>query len=142
MIYTPNTKKAMRLCYEAHQGQKDKSGIPYVFHPIHVAEQMTDEPTTIVALLHDVMEDTHYTLQDLARMGFEQQVLDALALMTHRKDVPYLEYVAKLKDNPIARTVKLADLRHNSDPSRLDAMDEKAISRLAKYKAAMELLEA
>ena len=142
MIYTPNTKKAMRLCYEAHQGQTDKSGIPYVLHPIHVAEQMTDEQTTVVALLHDVIEDTDYTLQDLEKMGFEQLVLDALALMTHKKGVPYLEYVAKLKDNPIARAVKLADLRHNSDLSRLDTVDEKAKSRLEKYKAAIELLEA
>ena len=142
MIYTPNTKKAMRLCYEAHQGQTDKSGIPYVFHPIHVAEQMTDEPTTIVALLHDVVEDTHYTLQDLADMGFDREVLDALALMTHRKDVPYLEYVAKLRENPIARAVKLADLRHNSDLSRLETVDENAKRRLAKYKAAIGLLEA
>ena len=142
MIYTSNTNKAMRLCYEAHQGQTDKSGIPYVFHPIHVAEQMTDEQTTIVALLHDVIEDTDYTLQDLAEMGFEQPVLDALALMTHKKGVPYLEYVAKLKNNPIARAVKLADLRHNSDLSRLDVVDEKAKSRLEKYKAAIELLEA
>ena len=142
MFYTPNTKKTMRLCYEAHQGQMDKSGIPYVFHPIHVAEQMTDEQTTIVALLHDVIEDTDYTLQDLEKMGFERPVLDALALMTHKKGVPYLEYVAKLKDNPIARAVKLADLRHNSDLSRLDTVDEKAKSRLEKYKAAIELLEA
>lgn len=142
MIYTTKTKKAMRLCYEAHQGQLDKSGIPYVFHPIHVAEQMTDEQTTIVALLHDVIEDTDYTLDDLSRVGFDQPVLDALSLMTHKRGVPYLEYVAKLKNNPIARAVKLADLRHNSDTSRLDVVDEKAKSRLAKYKAAIELLEA
>ena len=128
--------------YEAHQGQTDKSGIPYVLHPIHVAEQMTDEQTTIVALLHDVIEDTDYTLQDLEKMGFEQLVLDALALMTHKKGVPYLEYVAKLKDNPIARAVKLADLRHNNDASRLDTVDEKTKSRLEKYKAAIEILEA
>lgn len=142
MIYTAKTKQAMKLCYEAHQGQVDKSGIPYVFHPIHVAEQMSDEATTIVALLHDVVEDTDYTLDDLTRMGFDDTVTDALALLTHKKGVPYLEYVAKLKNNPIARAVKLADLRHNSDLSRLDEMDEKAESRLEKYKAAIELLEA
>jgi (p)ppGpp synthase/HD superfamily hydrolase len=141
MIYTPNTKKAMRLCYEAHQGQTDKSGMPYVFHPIHVAEQMTDEPSTIVALLHDVIEDTHYTLPDLEKMGFDREVLDALALMTHSKNVPYLEYVAKLKGNPLARAVKLADLRHNSDLSRLDTVDESAKKRLEKYRAAIALLE-
>lgn len=142
MIYTAKTKQAMKLCYEAHQGQVDKSGIPYVFHPIYVAEQMSDEATTIVALLHDVVEDTDYTLDDLTRMGFDDTVTDALALLTHKKGVPYLEYVAKLKNNPIVRAVKLADLRHNSDLSRLDEMDEKAKSRLEKYKAAIELLEA
>ena len=142
MIYTAKTKQAMKLCYEAHQGQVDKSGIPYVFHPIHVAEQMSDEATTIVALLHDVVEDTDYTLDDLTRMGFDDTVTGALALLTHKNGVPYLEYVAKLKNNPIARAVKLADLRHNSDLSRLDEMNEKAKSRLEKYKAAIELLEA
>ena len=125
MIYTDKTKKAMKLCFEAHKDQLDKSGVPYVFHPFHVAEQMSDEATTIVALLHDVVEDTDYTLEDIAAMGFGQDVVDALALMTHDKSVPYLEYVAKIKDNPIARTVKLADLAHNSDPTRLDAIDEK-----------------
>ena len=102
---------------------------------------MTDEATTIVALLHDVVEDTDYTLEDIAAMGFGQDVVDALALMTHDKSVPYLEYVAKIKDNLIARTVKLADLAHNSDPTRLDAIDEKARKRLEKYKTAIALLE-
>ncbi len=141
MIYTEKTKKAMKLCFEAHKDQKDKSGLPYVFHPFHVAEQMTDENTTIVALLHDVVEDTDYTLDDLRGMGFGDAVIDALALMTHGSAVPYLEYVAKLKDNPIARQVKLADLRHNSDVSRLDHVDDKALQRVKKYAQAISLLE-
>lgn len=78
MIYTPTTKKAMKLCFQAHKNQTDKSGIPYVFHPIHLAEQMTDEETTVVALLHDVVEDTDYTIEDLAAMGFNGDVLDAI----------------------------------------------------------------
>ncbi len=142
MIYTEKTKKAMKLCFEAHKDQLDKSGLPYVFHPIHVAEQMTDEVTTIVALLHDVVEDTDYTLDDIAAMGFGQDVVDALALMTHDKSVPYLDYVAKIKDNPIARKVKLADLAHNSDPTRLDVIEEKDKERLDKYKAAIAMLHA
>ena len=140
MIYTPNTKKAMKLCFEAHRDQTDKSGLPYVFHPFHVAEQMTDEKTTIVALLHDVIEDTPYTLRDLREMGFEEDVLAALDLMTHDKNVPYMEYVAKIKENPIARTVKLADLRHNSDLTRLDKIDEEALKRVEKYKKAIRFL--
>ena len=141
MIYTDNTKKAMKLCFDAHKNQVDKSGMPYVFHPFHVAEQMKDEVTTIVALLHDVVEDTDYTLDDIAAMGFGQDVVEALTLMTHDKNVPYLDYVAKIKDNPVARAVKLADLAHNSDPTRLDVIDEKAKERLDKYQKAIAILK-
>ena len=140
MIYTEMTKKALKLCFAAHKDQTDKSGMPYVFHPFHLAEQMPDEDTTIVALLHDVIEDTPYTLDDLRAMGFNEQVLDALALMTHDKRIPYMDYVAKIKGNKIARTVKLADLKHNSDLSRLDTVDEKALKRIEKYRQAIALL--
>ena len=140
MIYTDLTKKAMKLSFEAHKDQLDKSGIPYVYHPFHLAEQMNTEETVVVALLHDVVEDTEYTIQDMIEMGFPQSVTDALTLMTHSKNVPYLEYVVKLKENPIAREVKIADLRHNSDVSRLDTGDEKAIARIEKYKMAIAIL--
>ena len=140
MIYTPDTKKAMKLCFEAHKEQKDKSGMPYVFHPFHIAEKMPDEETTIVALLHDVIEDTPYTIDDLREMGFEEEVLEALSLMTHDKSVPYMDYVARIGGNEIARTVKLADLRHNSDYTRLEEIDEKARARINKYMAALKLL--
>ena len=141
MIYTPLTKKALVLCFAAHKDQTDKSGIPYVFHPFHLAEQMDSELTTVVALLHDVVEDSEYTLADLTDMGFPAEVTDAVALMTHGEGVPYLDYVAKIKENPIARKVKLADLRHNSDLSRLDRVDAKALARVEKYAAAIRLLE-
>ncbi len=142
MIYTDKTKKAMKLCFAAHKDQVDKSGIPYVFHPFHVAEQMTNETATVVALLHDVVEDTEYTLDDITAQGFGKEVVEALALMTHDKSVPYLDYVAKIKTNPIAKEVKLADLAHNSDTSRLDEIDEKTIERLKKYRKAINLLQA
>ena len=143
MIYTENTKKALKLCFEAHKEQKDKSGLPYVFHPFHLAEQMEDEESTVVALLHDVAEDTDYTLEDIAAMGFSRNVMEALALLTHDEAVPYMEYVKALRNNLIARRVKLADLRHNSDLSRLDAdqIDEKALARLKKYAEAIKRLE-
>ena len=140
MLYTPLTKKALKLSFAAHKDQMDKSGMPYVYHPFHVAEQMETEETVAVALLHDVVEDTDYTLEDLKAMGFPDSVTEALALMTHDDSVPYLDYVAKLKDNPIARAVKLADLRHNSDLSRLEVVDEKALERVEKYKKAIEIL--
>ena len=141
MIYTELTKKAMKLCFEAHKEQCDKSGIPYVFHPIHLAEQMDDEYTTVVALLHDVMEDSAFTLEDLRQMGYPEAVLEALVLMTHADDVPYMDYVAKIKGNAVAKKVKLADLRHNSDTTRLDEITEKALARVVKYKQAIALLE-
>ena len=141
MIYTEKTKKALKLCFEAHKDQTDKSGMPYVFHPFHLAEQMETEETTVVALLHDVVEDTDYTLEDLKNMGFGEAVTDALALLTHDDAVEYMDYVRAIKGNPIAKAVKLADLRHNSDISRLDVVDEKSLARREKYRKAIALLE-
>ena len=132
---------ALKLCFAAHKEQLDKCGIPYVFHPFHLAEQMQTEETTIVALLHDVVEDTDYTLEDIAAMGFDPVITDALTLLTHDEAVPYMDYVRAIKDNPVAKAVKLADLKHNSDLSRLDIVDEKALARREKYLKALELLE-
>ncbi len=142
MIYTDLTKKALRLCFDAHKDQVDKSGLPYVFHPFHLAMEMTDELSTVVALLHDVIEDTDYTLQDLENMGFPPAVLEAIGLMTHQEGVPYMEYVATIKTNPLARIVKMADLRHNSNIARVDNPTEKDYARVEKYRQAMALLEA
>ena len=140
MIYTKLTKKALKLCFEAHKDQVDKSGMPYVFHPFHLAEQMQTEETVAVALLHDVVEDTDYTLDDLKAMGFPDSVISALALLTHDDSEPYMDYVARIKNDPVAKAVKLADLRHNSDLSRLDEVDEKARKRVLKYAEAIKLL--
>ena len=141
MIYTEMTKKALKLCFEAHKEQIDKSGMPYVFHPFHLAEQMQDEESTIVALLHDVIEDTDYTLDDLRKMGFGDSVLAAINLMTHEDGVPYMDYVEQIKTNPVAKTVKLADLRHNSDMTRLEVVTPRDQERAEKYLAAIKLLE-
>ena len=140
MIYTNLTKQALKLCFEAHKEQKDKSGMPYVFHPFHLAEQMTDEATTVVALLHDVVEDTNTTFEDLEKQGFDEEIISALKLLTHNDDTPYMDYVAEIKNNKIATAVKLADLKHNSDLSRLDTVDEKALKRKEKYEKAIKIL--
>ncbi|MBQ4510529.1 MAG: GTP pyrophosphokinase [Clostridia bacterium] len=140
MIYTPLTKKALKLCFEAHKNQVDKTGLPYVFHPFHLAEQMNDEITTACALLHDVVEDTDYTFSDLESMEFPSEVIEALKLLTHEDDVPYMDYVKNLSKNPNAKAVKIADLMHNSDTSRLDFVDEYAKKREEKYKIALEYL--
>ena len=141
MIYTNLTKQALKLCFEAHNEQIDKSGMPYVFHPFHLAEQMTDEAKTVVALLHDVVEDTELTFEDLEKQGFGEEIISALKLLTHNDDTPYMDYVAKIKTNKIATAVKLADLKHNSDLSRLSVIDEKALERKAKYEKAIKFLE-
>ena len=139
MIYTPNTRKAMNIAYNAHMGQLDKSGVPYIYHPIHLAEQMDTEEECIVALLHDTVEDTNITFEELEK-EFSETVIEALKLLTHDKAVPYMEYVRALKGNEIASKVKKADLRHNSDNTRLDKLTEKDRKRNAKYEEAMRIL--
>jgi len=117
MIYTPLTNKAMVFAYNAHHGQLDYNGVPYIYHPIHLAEQMEDEISCIAALLHDVVEDTTVTMEDLTQ-EFPEAVIEVLRLLTHEKGQDYFEYVRALKHHPIARKIKLADLAHNSDQSR------------------------
>ena len=141
MIYTEQTKKALKLCFKAHKRQKDKSGMPYVFHPFHLAEQMETEQTTVAALLHDVIEDTKYTFRHLEKMGFSADVIEALKLLTHNDGSEYMDYIKRIKQNPIARAVKLADLSHNSDITRLDTVDQKALERREKYLTAKKFLE-
>lgn len=141
MIYTALTNKAMNICYEAHKGQLDKSGVPYVFHPMHLAEQMDDEISTIVALLHDVVEDSNVTIDDLRAEGFPEEAVEAVRLLTKNGAEDYLEYVRALKPNPVARKVKLADLKHNSNHDRLVVVGEKDIRRQEKYRKAIAILE-
>ena len=141
MIYTPLTNRAMQIAYAAHHGQVDKSGLPYIFHPYHLAEQMEDEYTVCIALLHDVMEDTDVTREALAA-EFPSEIMDALDLLNHEKSVPYLEYVEKIKTNPLARIVKLADLTHNTDKTRLPEGDPSVQHRWEeKYRRAFEILK-
>ena len=125
MIYTKLTQKAMQTAYAAHHGQTDCNDMPYIFHPYHLAEQMDDEISCCVALLHDVAEDTAVTLDELSK-DFPEEVIEALKLLTHEKGTDYFEYVRRIKDNPIAKKVKLADLAHNMDRSRI--VDSTAVS--------------
>ncbi len=142
MLFTPMTRSAMTLAYQAHHGQSDKSGVPYIFHPARVAAGFTSEAEACVAWLHDVIEDTVYTVDDIRLAGFGAVICDALQLLTHDKRVPYMEYVKAIAENPIARAVKLADLRDNMDLSRLPAVDRDAERRAEKYRAAYAYLAA
>ena len=148
MLYTKLTTKAMKIAYKQHHGAKDKAGLPYIFHPYHLAEQMGDDEYAIcTALLHDVVEDTNMTFKDLEQKGFPEEVITALQCLTHRKGVPYLgAYIEGIKANPLARKVKLADLEHNLDSTRLPpAKDEyERVNReqhVKKYQAAKAFLE-
>ena len=142
MIYTELTNKALRIAYNAHHGQLDYNGIPYIFHPVHLAESMDDEISCCCALLHDVVEDTDVTMEQLAA-EFPREVIQVLTLLTHRDDTPYFDYVRAIKDHPIARKVKLADIAHNSDQTRCVGSDLTA-EQLAywkqKYQKATEIL--
>lgn len=140
MIYTNITKKAIKLMYDKHNGQFDKSGMPYVFHPWHVAEEMSDEYTVAVALLHDTIEDTDLSLEELSQMGFPKEVVEAIEIMTHNGEDSYDEYIERIGSNMISTEVKLADLRHNMDLSRLDKVSESDIKRVEKYKKSYEYL--
>ena len=142
MIYTPLTYKAMHIAYKAHHGQLDKSGAPYIFHPIHLAEQMEDEISCCAALLHDVVEDTSVTLDDL-RKDFPEEVVEAVRLLTHENGVPLEEYLIAIRENPIALKVKLADNAHNSDQTRCcngNVSKEKMAQWREKYARARETL--
>ena len=121
MIYTPLTIKAMNIAYTAHHGQVDKAGVPYIFHPLHLAEQMDDEISCCAALLHDTVEDTDVTLAQLAEI-FPAEVVETVRLLTHDPDTDYFEYVRAIQSNPTAMKVKLADLAHNTDETRFSGV--------------------
>ena len=135
-------EKAIALALEAHQGQLDKSGSPYILHPLRLMLQMESETEMITALLHDVVEDSAWELDQLREMGFPAEVLEALALLTHdTAGDPYDDYIQRIKQNPLARRVKLADLSHNMDIRRLPApLSMKDMGRLEKYRRAWEAL--
>lgn len=149
MIYTELTNKALRFAYSAHHGQLDYNGIPYIFHPVHLAEQMDDEISCCAALLHDVVEDTPVTLEELA-LQFPSEVVEVVKLLTHSTDAEpnnagYFDYLLEIKKHPIAKKVKLADIAHNSDQTRCvgsDLTEEKLAYWKNKYETARAILQA
>ena len=123
----------------AHAGQVDKAGNDYFSHPEAVAAMLDTPKEKVVGYLHDTVEDTDVTVEEIREI-FGDEIADAVALMTHAGGVPYMDYVKKIATNPVAKQVKLADLRHNSDVSRLKPEDEWAIARFEKYQRAIEFL--
>lgn len=133
-------ERALQIAVHAHAGQLDKSGAPYIFHPIRVMSRCASLSAKIAALLHDVVEDTPVTFGDLEREGFSVEVLAAVRLMTHDPKVSYDDYITEILTDPIASEVKLADLEDNSDIRRLQEIDDRAAARLRKYLGAWKRL--
>lgn len=140
MIYTELTKKAMNIAYEAHHKQEDKGGFPYIHHSLHVAEQMDDEYSTCVALLHDVVEDSNISINELSKC-FPFEIVNAVELLTHKKNMFYKDYIKLIKTNQLAKKVKLADLKHNLDETRLLTDNLKKGPNLEKYLMAYTFLK-
>jgi (p)ppGpp synthase/HD superfamily hydrolase len=136
-------EKALQIAARAHEGQLDKHGQPYILHPLRVMAAVEGDEARIVAVLHDVIEDTSVTADELRREGFGEAILEAIDRLTHRKDEPYAEYVIRCKGHEIARRVKLADLEDNSRPSRTILRPDRIepdIERVRKYLLAYKFL--
>ena len=140
MYYSEMVKKAVNIMFEAHKEDFDKGGYPYVFHPFYLATKVEGENETCVALLHDVVEDhgDKYSFEYLKKEGFNKEIIDALKLLTHKKDVPYMDYIVEISKNNIAKKVKIEDLKHNMDSRRTSG--EKA-KKYDIYVKALEFLE-
>ena len=137
---TEKIKLAYAIALVAHKNQYDKVGVSYINHPLTVSSFLNTEDEKIVGLLHDVVEDTAVTLDDL-RLFFDENIIEAINLLTHKEDDSYMDYLAKIKENKLAKAVKLADLRHNMDMSRFENPTDKDYERLEKkYKPAYKFL--
>lgn len=144
MIWTETTKTAYDIACWSHRGQSDRGGAPYIIHPCTLAAQMPDEETTAAALLHDALEDSDTTELELVARGIPETVVQAVVLLSRNlwPCFTYMEYIKHLRRNPIAATVKKADLRHNLDLSRLGRVPTEEDMRLhRRYEKALQLLE-
>ncbi len=122
MVYTDLTKKAMQIAFDAHYGQTDRGGTPYICHPLHLAGQMPDEKRTVIALLHDVLEDTALSAEALLLMGIPHDIIRSVQVLTRDKSLPYANYIQKVIESRDASAiyVKYADVCHNLDESRME----------------------
>lgn len=132
--------KAIAIAAQAHQEQRDKAGAPYILHPLRMMLRMSSETEMMAAILHDVVEDTDWTLDRLRQAGFSDEVVQAVECLTHRDHETYEEFIARVSTNAIARQVKLADLEDNMDMRRLSVVTERDAQRLHKYHRAWTTL--
>ena len=134
-------EKAIKLAAIKHYGQRDKSNKPYIFHLLYVMNNADDLKAKIVGVLHDILEDTDITRNDLLNYGFSEDIVSAVEILTKPKNKKYMEYIDNIKSNNIARTVKLIDLKHNMDLTRLSEISDKDLKRNEKYFKAYNYLK-
>lgn len=142
-MFEPKTEKeriALEIATKAHKGQVDKGGHDYIEHPKFVSDHLTDESERIVALLHDVVEDTDITIEYLSQY-FDSTITNAIRCITHEKSIDYNNYLVRIKSNLIARHVKIQDIQNNMDLSRIPNPTSEDLHRLEKYKKALEFLQ-
>ncbi len=140
ILLTDMTKKAFIFAFDKHKNQVDKANMPYIYHLLSVANKQKDEMTTTIALLHDVLEDTDTTRDELLKL-FPSEVIDTVELLTHKEDEDYFVYIKRICKNPLARSVKLADLQNNLDKNRLYKITQKDKERLRKYRKAIKIIK-
>ena len=132
--------RAIELAKQHHKGQTDRTGKPYIEHPLRVMNQMKSEEEKIVAVLHDIVEDTDISLNDLRNEGFSEKVVSAVECLTKQVGENYDSYIERISFNPLAVKIKLADLEDNRDLTRLPQVTDKDLERLEKYDKALEKL--
>ena len=140
LSYNEQFQIALELAVEKHKNQTDKAGNPYILHPLHVMENVNNKEGKIVAILHDIIEDTYITENYLLKIGLSKRIVDAVVALTRSEDIDYQEYIKNLSTNPLAKEVKLADLEHNMDLKRLPTLEEKDLERNRKYQIAYHYL--
>jgi len=134
-------ERAIEISVEAHKGQLDKGGSPYILHPLRVMGNVDGESEKIVAVLHDVVEDSNWTFEALLAEGFSNEVIEALKSVTKNSDnEDYDSFIQRAMQNPIGRKVKIADLRDNLDVTRIAELGDKDLQRINKYKKALKIL--
>jgi len=134
-------EKALKIALKAHNGQQDKAGQPYILHPLRVMHQVNSLPAKVVALLHDVVEDSEFTFEDLDRAGFDPEILQAVRCLTKHPDEDYFAYLRRIAGNTLALQVKIADLKDNLDVTRLREIEPRDVERLNRYLKALSFLQ-
>lgn len=128
---------ALEIALKAHKGQVDKNGVAYITHPLAVAAQLDSLELKTIALLHDTIEDTDVTAEYLLERGIPKELVEVVQLLTKPEDEEYESYLKRVRENPMAKAVKLADLAHNTSPERASGLNEK---RRAKYELAKKIM--